>query len=281
MNNPNMFPPIPPQPIHPPMPNPCAKRDPFSNIGYLDNLAELKNYILRQLGAPMICVELSDEQLYDVIGQCVRYWWKYANNGTKQDYLAFQLIPGMTHYKICQDLEQIVNLECQSWFGNINELFTPAHNLMYDEMMTMGGMRFNSTCWGGASYGDVLGHWNSCLTWLEEAKNEFSTIYQVVNYDAASHELVIEPTPEKPMLVLMKVFKRTRVLSIIQDPLFRKYVVACAGKIWADLLRKYSITISGGGTLNADSKYSSYAEEVNNLEERIYNENPTYEILVG
>lgn len=263
------------------MPNPCALRDPFSNIGYLDNLAELKNYILRQLGAPMICVELSDEQLYDVIGQCIRYWWKYADNGTKEDYLAFKLIPGITHYKICQELEAIVNLECQSWFGSINELFTPAHNLMYDEMMTMGGMRFNSTCWGGASYGDVLGHWTSCLTWLEEAKNEFSTIYQVVNYEPATHELVIEPTPKTPQLVLMKVFKRSRVLSIIQDPLFRKYVVACAGKLWADLLRKYTITISGGGNVNADSKYSSYAEEVTNLEERIYKENPSYEILVG
>lgn len=269
-----------PHPVPPPMPNPCAMRDPFRNIGYIDNLAELKNYILRKLGAPIVCVELTDEQLYDVIGDCIRYFWKYADHGTHEDYLAFHLVPGMTHYKICQDLEQVVNFECSNWFGDINQLFTPAHNLMYNELMTMGGMRFSSTCWGGSSYGDVLGHWNACLTWLEEAKNEFSTTYQC-RFIPEENALSIWPTPQKPQLGLLRVYKRERVLNIIQHPLFRKYVVASAGKVWADALRKYSLTIAGGGTINADSKYSSYADEVEKLEDRIFKENPSYEVFVG
>ena len=244
------------------------------------NFFEIKKYILGQLGAPYICIELTDSQIMDTVADCIRYWWQYAADGVHEDYLGFELQPGITHYKICQELDQVINFECSNWFGDINHLFSPMHNLMYSELTNMGGLQFNSTCWGGSSYGDVLGHWNACLTWLEEAKNEFSTTYQV-EYIKDSKELLVRPTPKTRQLGLLRVFKREKIANIIQKPLFREMVVAKCGIIWANALRKYSLQIAGGGTLNADSLYSSYKERLDAVQERIYNENPNYDFIVG
>lgn len=245
------------------------------------NFNAIKKYVLGQLGAPYICVELTNQQIQDTIGDCIRYWWQYANDGTHEDYLAFMLVPGMTKYKICQELDQVVNFECSNWLGDINQLFSPAHTLLYSDLMSMGGMQFSSTCRGpSSSYGDVLGNWNATLTWLEEAKNEFSTLYQV-KYIKDEKTLSVWPTPKAKQLGLLHVYKRDKVSNIIQKPLFREMAVCKCGMVWANALRKYSLQIAGGGTLNADSLYSSYKDRYDAILERIYKENPNYDFIVG
>jgi hypothetical protein len=44
--------------------------------------------------------------------------------------------------------------------------------------------------------------------------------------------------------------------------------------IWSNALRKYSISIAGGGQLNMDSLYSSYKERYDAAIERIDKESP-------
>ena len=57
---------------NPRTPKLCQHRDPYADIGRLENIRALMAYILRQLGAPRICVELTEEQLLDVIGASIR-----------------------------------------------------------------------------------------------------------------------------------------------------------------------------------------------------------------
>ena len=53
--------------------DPCKRhdKDNLATLGIIDNLLELRNYILRKLGSPVICIELSTEQLNDVIMDAV------------------------------------------------------------------------------------------------------------------------------------------------------------------------------------------------------------------
>lgn len=259
----------------------CNGANTLFDIGRLDNYAALKDYILGQLGSPFICVELNDAQLQNIIGDCVRYFWRYANGGTYEDYLAFELKQGITHYKVCQELEEVVSFETPDWLGDANKCFTPAHTLIYSDFMAgPNSFVYHSSCYGTAAGSTLLGNWNACLTWLEEARMDFGAQYQV-KYIRESKELLIKPTPTKDSVGLIRVFKRNKVQNIMQDPLFREMVVAKAGMIWTAALRKYSITISGGGTLNADSLYSSFKERLDAVQERIYLENPNYDFIVG
>ena len=278
-------PPVPPVPPGPPVPHPtpqefCQHRDPLYDIGKLDNIAALKAYILRQLGSPRVCVELTDDQLMDVIGDAIRYFWKYYIQGHREDYLAFELIPGVTHYHICQELEEAVDFEMASWLSNTDQLLTPANNLLFSQFLPYGGIQYNSNCWGTSSYGDILGNWNATLTWLEEAKMDFARKYRV-QYVREQKALFVRPTPRFPDRGLLRVYKREHVLNIIQDPLFREFVVAKAGIVWTTGLRKYNIQLAGGGNLNMDSLASDFKEAYKECKDRIDLETPVNEILVG
>lgn len=264
---------------NPRVPKYCDHRDPYYDIGWIDNLASLKAYVLRQLGAPRICVELSDEQLTDLIGDTIRYFWKYYSQGHREDYLAFELVPGMTHYKICQELEEVVDLSLPSFLGLTDNLLSPVTNALVSQF-PWGGMTFPGQCWGGADYGDVLGNWNATLTWLEEAKMDFARKYQV-KYIREQKALSVWPTPRYPDRCLLRVYKREHFMNLIQDPLFRKYLVAKAGWLWTLALRKFSLQLAGGGQLNGDSLAADFKDMIEKCEERIDLETPYNEIIVG
>jgi hypothetical protein len=257
----------------------CGHRDQYYDIGWIDNIAALKAYVLRQLGAPRICVELSDEQLTDLIGDCIRYFWKYYSQGHREDYLAFQLVPGMTHYKICQELEEVVDLNLPNYLGLTDNLLSPVTNALISQF-PWGGMTFPGQCWGGSDYGDVLGNWNATLTWLEEAKMDFGRKYQV-KYIREEKALSVWPTPKNPDRCLLRVYKREHFMNLIQDPLFRKYLVAKAGWLWSLALRKYSLQLAGGGQLNGDSLAADFKQDIKDIEDRIDLETPYNEIVVG
>lgn len=258
----------------------CQHRDPYADIGKLDNIRALMAYILRQLGAPRHCVEITQEQLIDVIGDAIRYFWKYYSQGHREDYLAFDLVPGMSNYKICKDLEEVVDLETGSWLGSVDNLLTPVNNMLVNQFLPYGGITFSSTCYGTGDYGNVLGNWDATLTWLEEAKMTFRRKYQV-KYIREEKLLMVKPTPRYPTKALLRVYIRERVENIIQDPLFRKYVVAKAGWLWTLGLRKYSLQLAGGGNLNGDSLAADFKDQIEKTEERIDLETPVNEIVVG
>ena len=275
---PGSFRPIPPGP--PPPQNTC---DPVLEGTMIQNAAQLRNYIKLMLGSPVICIEISDQQLDYIIGDALRYVHRYYfRRGHFRDYLIMELQPGKTHYKICQELETVVDFQTSNWLGDINELFTLPHNALYDSVMSMNSSSiFRGSCYGNsAGYGDMLGNWNASLMWLEQAKIDFGEAYQV-RYNEAEKELSVWPTPRKPVRGIMEVYKRQRSIKVFNDIMFRKLVVAWAGQVWTNALRKYSLTIAGGGTLNADSLYSSYKEQYDWCIEQIRLESPAGEFYMS
>ena len=270
--------PTPHYPQHPQ--NNC---DPVLEGTMIQNVAQLRNYIKLMLGSPVICIEISDEQLNYIIGDTIRYIQRYYfRRGNYRDYLIMELQPGKTHYKICQELDTIVDFQTSNWLGDINELFTLPHNALYDSVMSMNSSSiFRGSCYGNsAGYGDMLGNWNASLMWLEQAKLDFGESYQI-RYNEAEKELAIWPTPRKPVRGIMEVYKKQTSRKIFNDVMFRKMVVARAGQVWTNSLRKYSLAIAGGGSLNADSLFSSYKEEYDWCLEQIRLESPPGEFWMS
>ncbi len=268
--------PAPYDPKRQPDPQPgnyCAAQDGFMAAHRIQNVAELRAYIKRQLGSPVICVEISDEQLDDIIRDTVQYIQRYyLGQGNYSDYLIMELLPGVSKYKLCQELESVVDFKTSNYFGGINELFTVPHALLYDQVMGMNCWQGN--CFGNsASYGNILGNWKATLTWLAEADEMFGEHY-VVRYNEKEKELEVMPPPKTPVKGMMKVYKRQRSEKIFNDWMFKKMVVAKAGMVWTNALRKYQLAISGGGSLNADSLYTTYKEDWDWCVEHIEFESP-------
>ena len=222
------------RPAHIPQDNYCGAQDKFMMEHQIQNLAQLIAYIKGQLGSPVICIEISDAQMLDIIRDTVQYIWRYYyNEGSYRDYLCMELIPGKTHYKLCQELESVVDFQTSNWLGNINELFTVPHNMLYDTMMSMNNFSFNGMCYGDSSYGDVMGNFNATLTWLEQVKFDLGESYQV-HYNVKEKELSVWPTPRKHVHGLMEVVKRQKSYHIFNDYWFKELVVCKTGMIWTN-----------------------------------------------
>jgi len=52
---------------------------------------EFKNYCLRKLGAPVIEINVDDDQVEDRIDECLRYYWDYHFDGTDKIYYKYQI----------------------------------------------------------------------------------------------------------------------------------------------------------------------------------------------
>lgn len=264
----------PPHHWRPGPPNYCCDGDRFMADHEIQNVPQLIAYIKGQLGSPVICVEVSDAQLLDIIRDTVQYIWRYYyKEGNYRDYLCMELLPGKTHYKICQELESVVDFQTASWLGNINELFTVPHNVLYDTVQGMNSFNYNGMCYGDSSYGDVMGNFNAQLVWLKQVKFDLGQSFQV-SYNAKEKVLHVWGSPQKPVHGLMEVVKRQSSFKVFNDYWFKELVVCKAGMIWTNSLRKYSLSIAGGGQLNADSLYSSYKERYDAAIERVDKESP-------
>ena len=254
---------------HIPRDNYCCAQDMFMADHEIQNIPQLIAYIKGQLGSPVTCVEISDSQIIDIIRDTVQYIQRYYY----RDYLCMELLPGKTHYKLCQELESVVDFQTASWLGNINELFTIPHNVLYDQMMGMNSFSYNGMCYGDSSYGDVMGNFNAQLVWLEQVKFDLGESYQV-RYNMKEKELSVWPTPRRKVHGLIEVVKKQKSYRIFNDYWFKELVVCKAGMIWTNSLRKYSLSIAGGGQLNGDSLYSSYKERYDAAQEQIWKESP-------
>ena len=52
---------------------------------------EFKDYCLRKLGAPVIEINVADEQVEDRVEEAVSFWRDYHYNGSQQIYLKHQI----------------------------------------------------------------------------------------------------------------------------------------------------------------------------------------------
>lgn len=60
---------------------------------------EFKNYILRSLGAPVIKINVAEEQLEDRVDEALDYWQQYHNESMVQMYLKQRVTPSEIHVK--------------------------------------------------------------------------------------------------------------------------------------------------------------------------------------
>ena len=218
----------------------------------ITNIQGMQDYIKRQLGAPVICVEIANEQLVDIIGDAVKDMQRYLiGEGSYKDYMKFTLTSGVSAYQISDDLEAVVDFDTIQSFNGVNQLFTIEHNILYNDLVGGNLLGTGPT----ADAGGLLGNWNTQMMYLEEIRDEFSVMYSV-QYNALSKMMYVVPTPDEDAVGLLQVFRRETAEMFYNHILFRRLCVARAKKLWGLHLKKYALTLPGGGSINGSEIYS-------------------------
>ena len=223
-----------------------------SHCNRLTDMDLTRKYIKRKLGHPVICVEIADEQLDDVILDSVQEAARYLyGEGTSKDFVAFNLTSGTSSYELECDIADVVSFDYMSALDGINVLHSPTHMLLYNDWVNNGNYP-GGPGGGGAS----LVSYDIAMTHLKEVQNQFSITYQA-KYNEPSRMLTLLPTPKENGTGLLEVWKKTDIKYMFDHPLVKKLMIGRAMQQWGTNIGKYSITMPGGGTTNGSEIYSN------------------------
>jgi hypothetical protein len=91
----------------------------------LQTKKQLKDYILRQLGSPVVNIEITDDQLDDAIDNGVELYMQQAYSGVKERFVGIDLLVGQQTYQLPYDVFAVLEIKSQGMGGISNS--TPSN----------------------------------------------------------------------------------------------------------------------------------------------------------
>jgi len=123
----------------------------------LTNHDELKQWVLRRLGAPVVRVELTDDQLQDAINASIS--WFASKKGVVKQYM-LSTAPGETQYTLPTDADVVTDVVFEASNMDLSTLVAP---YMLPEQQELPASLFTS----GASSGGLYSHYTQMLQYIE------------------------------------------------------------------------------------------------------------------
>jgi hypothetical protein len=228
---------------------------------------QLKDYALRALGAPVLQVNVDDNQLEDRIDDALDMFWEYHADGSVRTFLKHSLtvddfangylsmpdgILSVIRILAVDNQKALINLQYQMFITDIMNI----------RQITTGGIN-----------GYVLT--NSYLNMI----NDFFSFEKVIKFNKHRDQLRIDgdwSTYNVGDVMLIECY-------VVQDPeefgetynnyWLKQYVTALFKKQWGANLMKFSgVNLPGNIQVNGKEIYQDALDEVKDLEERLRHE---------
>jgi len=243
----------------------------------ITSLETMRDYIVKMLGGPVINVELDNTQLDQIIFDSVEDFNRYNySEGSHKDYIIITLSAGQDEYSLSgQHVQDTCDLQLSLGVDGINTLFSPTHELLYQDWVVKGNYPG-----GGGGPGMVMADYDISMMYLEEIKRHFSKEYTCY-FRSGSETLKITPTPKTSLTGAVFVYKKETAANLYNNQLVKRLCVARAKKLWGEILSKYSAQLPGGGTYNGEAIYQRGATEETEVMIRIQQESPPIDFQVG
>jgi len=158
-------------------------------LNFAKNKADLSELIKRRLGAPMIKVELADQQIYDAIDYARHKWIKWgAGNSTVETYFTTLLRAGQNFYDMPLGVMDIVDYDDNGRGYGINTLFT-LENFLYSKGAADPLLWYNN-----AAYGNSLLSYHLAIDYLKTIDRYTPSKYNY-KYHKYTNQLEVQPAP--------------------------------------------------------------------------------------
>lgn len=243
---------------------------------------DMRVYILRQLGYPVINIEVSDDQLMDIVYDTVQEVQRYLiDEGAYRDYIIFTTSANVANYPVANmvdgtgnslsalDLAGIYDFTVSFGMDGINTLFSPTHILLYNQYVEQGSYPGGPST--GSTGGLVLADYQIAMMYLDSI-NEMFGKYYVASWNDGLKSIYISPTPNMALTGVLNVYRKQMAINIYNNPLFKKLVVAKVKMMWGSNLKKYSLTMPDGMSINGSEIYQEGKEDWDKWFERLYDE---------
>lgn len=250
-------------------------------MAIVTNREELKQYCLRSLGAPLINIDVSDEQMEDRIDEAIAYFREYYFDGIEKVYLKHQLTQ--------EDIDnQYIQLPDHVW--SINRIFpfpTSSSSSQLNIFDLQYQLRMNDlrdlTSTSMIYYQQVMSH-ISLIDYLLNTQKQF-------RFNKLNGKLYIDDRWNANRglgLDQWLIFDAYTALDPAESPklwnerLFKEYTTALFKRQWGSNLSKYQgITLPGGITLDGQRILDEGKQEMEQIEEQIMNQLSPLEWYMG
>jgi len=105
-----------------------------------------------------------------------------------------------------------------------------------------------------------------------ELFNKFFKVEYEAIYRAQEGILNIYPTPTSDDIAMITYWAKENEKALFNNPLFKQYFVAEVQKQWGANLKKYSVTLAGGGEIDGQGLYDNAVEQIEMIMEEINGE---------
>lgn len=237
----------------------------------------LKEYCLRALGAPVLEINVDEDQLEDRIDDSLEYWRQYHYDGIERIYLKHTVTTTDITNKyipIADSVYGITRVIPVSNTQSSKNLFDIQYQLRLHDL-------YDLTSTSLIYYKTVMGH----IALLDLELNG----PQMFRFNRLQNRLYIDlkwgDDVKENSIVVCEAYRAldpTEFNKVWNETWFKKYVTAQFKKQWATNIKKFSgIQLPGGVTLDGDKLYDEAVGEIKELEDDLQNKSAPLEFFLG
>ena len=253
---------------------------------------ELRDYCLRQLGAPVLEINLDDDQIDDAIDDALQYFRERHFNGAERMYLKHEFTDDdVTRFTTENETVTTAAPDAATWENRKNYLEIPQHvfgiskvygissNFVRNSLFGLNNQYylmdlFSYTSGTGLAFGgvDMVNYYM--------VKQHFETIDMIINtgslvafrFNTRQDRLYIDIDPNrvtKDQWLLIECYRAldpSTFTEVFNDQFVKKYATALMKRSWGQNLIKFNgVTLPGGVSMNGRQLYEDALTEIEAL----------------
>lgn len=245
---------------------------PIQKLATRDQLIE---YCYRQLGAPVINIEIDKTQAEDRVNDALNLFYEYHFDGSERDYLTLTLTQDNVDTGSIELPDGIFTVVSVAFMDSMSTMFS-SNNLQYQ-------MYFSdiiSSSYSYSAYGDYgLTTYVNTMSYLNTMNAFFSSADRITSFTKHNMKLKINTNwskykaGDKIGIEVFKTIDADVYPDVYDNYWLKKYSAALIMKQWGINLMKFgNIPLPGGGITNAQDILQQANTDIEKLEEQLKNE---------
>jgi hypothetical protein len=228
---------------------------------------ELIDYALRRLGAPVIEINIDDDQIEDRVDDALQFYQEYHSDATMRVYLKHQITADDVTNKYITlndnilyvkrvfpigDSQSSINMFSVKYQMHLNDLYDLSYvgDLMYYEMVQQYVSLLDMKLNGNGEFVRFNRHMNQLhldLDWESDVKENDYVIVECMR--------IVDPSTYS---------------DVYNDMFLKQYVTALIKQQWgANLIKFEGMQLPGGVTLNGRQLFDDATEEISQIREQM------------
>ena len=256
---------------------------------------QLIDYCKRQLGAPVLQINIADTKVDDIIDTAIQYYQEYHYDGIEKMYLKHQFTEeDVIRFTETDEITSTDDPDGSVWENRKNFIEVPDHVIGIEKVFGVTSNLSSNEMWGlsnqyflldifSFSSGYTFGNFD--MSYYYMIKQYFETLDMVVNvgglvqyrFNKRQDRLYLDIDKQRIKEGRYLVIECYRALDpaewnqIWNDSFIKRYVTALMKRQWGQNLIKYNnVQLPGGITLNGRQIWEDGDAEVKDLESKIF-----------